>query len=215
MIRMVCPHPMLGDVTAARDSQKATPCKKARNDNKYSLLTPPPTHSWMVRCHFAEADSDSEVQCLGVKIGGIVIMDLSNLVGPQLLVTLQSGEKKVVKEESDSEVTIAWSNIPGKRGQSSVLPDIEIVLVEYPAAMMYINYELEKAVTKATKESQFAPSTFMAITSSPKNGSSSSKIHIDPVLKRVQDEKTSAASSSEFNFNSNVPDIDPSSSKQP
>ncbi|KAK0243559.1 hypothetical protein EDD85DRAFT_988135 [Armillaria nabsnona] len=60
-----------------------------------------------------------------------------------------------------------------------------------------------------------APSTFTAITGSPTKGSSSSKIHIDPVLKRPWDEETPAATGSELDFNSNFTDIDPSSSKRP
>ncbi len=46
-------------------------------------------------------------------------------------------------------------------------------------------------------------------------GLSSSKIHIDPVLKQPWDEETPAATVSKLDFNSDFPNIDPSSSKQP
>ncbi|KAK0243560.1 hypothetical protein EDD85DRAFT_786460 [Armillaria nabsnona] len=137
-IKVVRPHPTLVDITPAQEPQKAvklshmstktstpaTPRKQDSNDNNYSLVTPPPTCSRRDRRRSSEANSDNEVQCTGAKIGGITITDLSKLVGPQPVVMPQPDEKIVVREESDSEVTIIWSNILAKRLQVPVLPGV-------------------------------------------------------------------------------------------
>ncbi|PBK88440.1 hypothetical protein ARMGADRAFT_1034093 [Armillaria gallica] len=123
-IKVVCPHSILVNIMPAWEPQKAMPRKQDSNDNNYSLVTPPPTCSWRDRQCSSEANSDNEVQCMGAKIGGIIVMEFSKLVGPQPVVMPQLDKKNVVREESDSEVTIIWSNIPAKRLQVPVLPDV-------------------------------------------------------------------------------------------
>ncbi|KAK0207492.1 hypothetical protein IW262DRAFT_1469444 [Armillaria fumosa] len=127
------------DMTVTRGismtSITTTPPRKVAQANATVLATPPPTRSWKRTRIYNQPDSDREIQCTGVKIGGVIMADLGLLVGPvPFAIKLALVDEN--KDGSDSEVktfTVAPStfmaiNASPKKGSSSSTRYIDTVL---------------------------------------------------------------------------------------